>query len=104
MLQAGSNRYAVTGFTVFFFSMYLIALGFALPLKEMSSRNFPLELKDGLCIRLSTSPPSVSRLSRSRKDGSLHVSQPYRPIQSVTGIAQLFLCSNGKKVKVKLSP
>jgi hypothetical protein len=47
-----------------------------------------LVVKRGRCIRMITSPPSVSRLSR--QCGILSISQPYRPPQSVTGIALLF--------------
>jgi hypothetical protein len=99
MLQAGRSRVPglMRRMDFFFFSIYLL-LPAALDHRVYSAsnrseyqkqkNNVPGGVERGQCVRLTTLPPSVSRLSR--QCGILNIPQSHRSPRPVTGTALLF--------------
>jgi hypothetical protein len=76
-----------------------MVLGFTQPLTEMTYRNVTVGVERGRRVRMTTSPPSVSILTRNCV--SVDISQPNLSLRPVTRIASLYLILHNRNVQVK---
>jgi hypothetical protein len=104
MLQAGRSRVRFLIRSLIFFSIYLILLvapwPWGLPASNRNKyQECSWEVKRGRRVKITTSPPTVSRLSR--KYSSVDISQTDGPPRPVTGIDLLCYIKKVKRVSIR---
>jgi hypothetical protein len=73
-----------------------MALKLAQSLTEMNTRKSLWGVESGRRLKMTTSQPSVSRLSR--QCGILNILQPCRPPRPIMGIALLNYCDRNNRI------